>query len=174
METLECIKTRRSCRAFLDREVEREKIEKVVEAGLLAPTGHNSQCPHIAVITDPGKIEELSLLNAKIMGTDKDPFYGAKAILLVYCEDFPTAVYDGSLCLGYMLLEATELGLSSIWVHRAKEEFESEEGTALFRKWGLIKDDERFIGIGHCCLGYPAAPAREKAIKADRVAYLDK
>lgn len=174
METLQCIKARRSCRAFLDKEVEKEKIEKVVEAGLFAPSGHNSQCPHIAVITDPGKIEELSQLNAKIMGTDKDPFYGAKAVLLVYCEDFSTEVYDGSLCLGYMLLEATELGLASIWVHRAKEEFESEEGKALFRKWGLIKGDECFIGIGHCCLGYPAAPARDKAIKAGRVVYLDK
>lgn len=164
MNTFDCIKARHSCRKFLPKMVEKEKLQKVVEAGLLAPTGSNSQKVHILMITNKEIRDELSRLNAKIMGREGiDPFYGAPAVALVYVDaSAHTAVYDGSLCLGYMLLEATELGLGNIWVHRGKEELESEEGKAILKKLGIEGD---YIGIGHCCLGYedgePVAPEKD-------------
>ena len=59
----------------------------------------------------------------------------------------------------------------SCWIHRAKEEFESEEGKALLKKWGIEGDYE---GIGHCVLGYAAAelPA-DKTKKENYVYYVE-
>ena len=63
----------------------------------------------------------------------------------------PTYMQDGSLVLGTMLLAASSIGLGSCWINRAKESFQSEEGKALMRKWGL---GDEYEGIGICILGY--------------------
>ena len=61
-------------------------------------------------------------------------------------------------------VEGDYIGVGSCWIHRAKEEFKSEEGKALLKKWGVEGD---YIGVGHCILGYakdepkPAAPRKE-------------
>ena len=87
----------------------------------------------------------------------------AKLERLLAKKDTPTHVYDGSLVLGNMMLAAHSLGLSTCWIHRAKEEFESEEGKTLLKKWGIEGD---YAGIGHCILGYAAeggeAPAKPR------------
>ena len=75
-----------------------------------------------------------------------------------------TYLYDGSLVMGNLMNAAHALGVSSCWIHRAKEEFESEEGKALLKKWGIEGDYE---GIGHCILGYAAAPAAAPAPRKD-------
>ena len=73
------------------------------------------------------------------------------------------AVQDGSLVMGNLMLAAASLRLGSCWINRAKEEFESEEGKALLKKWGIEGD---YAGIGHCILGYAAeggeAPAKPR------------
>ena len=78
----------------------------------------------------------------------------------------PTYLYDGSLTLGNMMLAAQSLGVGSIWIHRAKQEFESDEGKAILAKLGIDEDVE---GIGHCVLGYAAEPAADVARKEGRV-----
>ena len=70
------------------------------------------------------------------------------------------AVQDGSLVMGNLMLAAASLGLGSCWINRAKEEFETEEGKALLRQWGIEGD---WVGIGHCILGYPAADPKPAA-----------
>ena len=98
------------------------------------------------------------------MGREEiDPFYGAPAVLLVLADKkVPTAVYDGSLVMGNLMLAAHALGLGSCWIHRAKEEFESEEGKAILRELGIEGDWE---GIGHCVVGYPAEPPKAPAAR---------
>ena len=104
-------------------------IDKIVEAGLYAPSGMGRQSVIIIAITDKDTRDRLSSLNASIMGSDGDPFYGAPAVLVVLADKTrPTYIYDGSLAMGNMMLAAKALGLGSCWIHRAKEEFESEEG----------------------------------------------
>lgn len=75
-----------------------------------------------------------------------------------------THVYDGSLVIGNMLLAADSLGLGSIWIHRAKEEFEMDEWKDLLKSLGVEGEWE---GIGHCAVGYvegdkPAAAKRRE------------
>lgn len=164
-ELLDMIKTRRSIRKYKSDMVPKEIIDKIVEAGTYAATGMGQQSPIILAVTNKEVRDKLSKWNADIMGTDTDPFYGAPVVLVVLADkNRPTAVYDGSLVMANLMLEAHDLGIGSCWIHRAKEEFESEEGKALLKKWGVEGD---YIGVGHCILGYakdepkPAAPRKE-------------
>lgn len=165
-EVLSAIAARRSCRAYTAQQIKPEELQAVLDAGTWAPTAMNRQSPVIVAVQDKETRDELSALNARIMGTENDPFYGAPTVLVVLADrTIPTYVEDGSLVLGNLLLAATSIGLGSCWINRAKETFDLPEGKALLRKWGL--DPEKYRGVGNCILGYPApggikAPAPRK------------
>lgn len=150
---LDVIKNRRACRAFSSKEVEISKINEIVDAGLLAPSGMNRQTPVVIVIKDKKVRDELEALNKKIMGRDVDPFYGAPVILLVIAHKEGLSIHDGAACIENMLLEATNQGLASCWIHRADEEIKSLEGREILSFTGLNFDD--FVGVGHVIIGYP-------------------
>ena len=167
MEAIENLKTRRSVRKFKSDMVPKDIIEKIVEAGTYAPTGMNRQTPVIIAVTNKEMRDKLSKMNASIMGQDCDPFYNAPVVLIVLAEKtFPTYVYDGSLVMGNLMNAANAFGISSCWIHRAKEEFESEEGKAILKELGIEGD---FEGIGHCILGY--ADCEQPAAKPRREGY---
>ena len=167
-DTLTTLKTRRSCRAYKPEHVEEEKLNAIIEAGTYAATGMGKQSPIILVIKDQAIRDQLTKLNAAAMGMDIDPFYGAPELLVVLANKaMPTYIYDGSLVMGNMMNAAADLGVASCWVHRAKEEFESEEGKAILNKLGIEGDYE---GIGNPILGYAAKPAGNAAPrKADYI-----
>ena len=171
-ETLKTIKERRSCRNFKPDMVSKELLDKVLEAGTWAPTGIGMQSPIIIAVTNKELRDKLSKMNAEIMGSKADPFYGAPVVLVVLADkNKSTHVYDGSLVMGNLMLAAADLGLGSCWIHRAKEEFESEEGKGILKALGIEGDYE---GIGHCVLGYAAEPANEpKERKASYVYYAE-
>lgn len=151
--TIECLKTRRSIKAYNpDRMPSQEQLDAILEAGMNAPTGRGLQSPVIAVITDKSTRDRLSKLNAQILGSTGDPFYGAPVIMAVLADKtVPTHVYDGSLVMGNLMNAAHALGLGNCWIHRAKEIFDSDEGKAMLDKWGLRGEYE---GIGFCTVGY--------------------
>ncbi|MEE3471308.1 MAG: permease [Butyrivibrio hungatei] len=98
-----------------------------------------------------------------------DPFYGAPVVLIVLAnKDVPTYIYDGSLVMGNLMNAAESLGVASIWIHRAKEEFDSEFGKDLLKKLGV---EGNFEGIGHCALGYAAEPAKDAAPRKENYVY---
>ena len=169
METLTTLKTRRSCRAYKADHVEEEKLNAIIEAGTYAPTGLGKQSPIILVIKDQEFHDKLAKLNAAAMGMEIDPFYGAPELIVVLAnKDIPTYVYDGSLVMGNMLNAAADLGVASCWVHRAKEEFESEEGKEILKKLGI---EGNYEGIGNLILGYAAKPAGEAAPRKANYVY---
>ena len=152
MNTYETMLKRRSCKKYKSDAVSDELIDKVVNAGLYAASGKNRQASIIIAVTDKEVRDELSALNAKILGSDIDPFYNAPAVLVVLADrDINTYLYDGSLTMGNMMLAAEELGLGSCWIHRAKEMFDTDEGKALLAKLGIEGDYE---GIGNLVIGY--------------------
>ena len=164
-KVLQIIQSRRSIRAYQDREVEPEKLEAVLEAGTYAPTGRGAQCPVIVAVTDKTTRGDLSALNAAVMGTASDPYYGAPAIVLVLADpDRSTFVEDGSCVLNTMMLAAHSVGLASCWIHREREIFDSPEGKALLKKWGL---PEKLRGVGSLALGYAAGPSPQAAPRKD-------
>jgi len=168
-DTLTTLKTRRSCRAYKADHVEEEKLNAILEAGTYAATGMGKQSPIILIIKDQAIRDQLMKLNAAAMGMDIDPFYGAPELLVVLANKaMPTYIYDGSLVMGNMMNAAADLGVASCWVHRAKEEFESEEGKAILNKLGIKGDYE---GIGNLILGYAAKPAGAAAPRKENYVY---
>ena len=138
-EVLQAILSRRSCKKYKADPVPAEIIDAVIEAGLYAANGMAKQSAVILAVTDKATRDKLSALNAKYDPLKrKDPFYGAPAVLPVIADkSVPTHVYDGALVMGNMMLAAHSLGLGSIWIHRAKEEFESDEYRQLLSDLGV-------------------------------------
>ena len=166
-EVIKNIKTRHSVRKFKSDPVEKSLIAEITDAGLYAASGMNRQSPIIIAVTNRELRDRLMKMNAAVMGRDgTDPFYGAPVILVVLAKkDAPTHVYDGSLVLGNMMLAAHSLGLSTCWIHRAKEEFESAEGKEILKELGIEGDYE---GIGHLALGYADGELASHAISESR------
>ena len=162
-------------RLMLDAEIYVDRIadmrindmNAVLEAGTWAPTGMGRQSPVIVCIQNKADRDTLSKMNAAAMGGNGDPFYGAPCVAVVLVDKtIPTCVEDGSLVMGNMLNAAESVGLSACWIHRAKEMFETAEGQALLKKWG-VPNAENLRGVGNCILGYAAeggkkAPAPRK------------
>ena len=170
-DVLTKMKTRRSIRKYKPDAVGQELLDQIIEAGLYAASGKGQQAAIIIQVTKKELRDKIAEMNAEIGGWDKgfDPFYGAPAMLIVLGrKDWPTHVYDGSLVLGNMMLAAHALGLGSCWIHRAKEEFESEEGKEILKSLGIEGDYE---GIGHCVLGYADGPAPKAAPRKDSYVY---
>ena len=151
-ETLQNIITRRSVKKYKDTSVPEALVRTIAESGTYAPTGMNRQSPLIISVTNRQLRDKLSRMNAEILGTTADPFYGAPVVLVVLArKDINTRVYDGSLVMGNLMLAAHELGVGSCWIHRAKEEFERPEGLEILKSLGI---EGEYEGIGHCVLGY--------------------
>lgn len=165
-EVIKALESRRSCRNFKPDMIKDEELKTIVQAGTYAATGMGKQSPVIIAVTNKALRDEIMEANRKIGGWGEgfDPFYGAPVILFVIAKkDVPTYVYDGSLVMGNLMNAAESLGVASIWIHRAKEEFESEFGKSILKKLGI---EGEYEGIGHCALGYaaeaPKAPAPRK------------
>ena len=171
---LDEMKTRRSIRKFKPDMVPADVLDQIIEAGTFAANGRGLQSPIIIAVTNKEMRDKIMEMNRKIGGWEEgfDPFYGAPVILIVLADaSCPTAVYDGSLTMGNLMLAAHDLGIGSCWIHRAKEVFASEEGKALLKKWGVEGDYE---GIGHCVLGYPAGDVpKAKPRKENYVYHVD-
>ncbi len=155
-DVIKAMKERRSIRKYKPDAVPREITDQIIESGLYAASGKNRQCTKIIRVTDKKLRDRLSEMNREIGGWAEgfDPFYNAPELLIVLADkEWPTYIYDGSLVMGNMMLAASVLGIGSCWIHRAKQEFESEEGREILRSLGL--DPDRWEGIGHCIVGYP-------------------
>lgn len=158
-EVIKNMMERRSCRSYKAEQIRDEELNLILTAGEWAPSGMGAQSPMLVAVQKPELVKKLSAMNAKVMGTDSDPFYGAPTVVAVFADTArPTCVEDGSLALGNMMNAAASLGVGSCWIHRAKQVFESEEGKALMKEWGV---PESYVGVGHCILGYAAGPLKE-------------
>ena len=154
----EILKNRRSIRKYKPQQVTDRELDAVLEAGLYAPSGMNGQKTVMVAVRDKQTRDQLSRMNAQVMGVNSDPFYGAPCVIVVLSDpERPTWLEDGSLVMGNLLNAACEVGLGSCWIHRAQQMFDSPEGKALLKQWGL---SENLRGVGNCILGYPdEAPA---------------
>ena len=148
----EILKNRRSIRKYKPQQVSDEVLDQILEVGLYTPSGMNTQNTVMVAVRDKETRDQLSRMNAAVMGSTSDPFYGAPCVIVVlaYPERY-TWLEDGALVMGTLMNAAYEAGLGSCWIHRAQQMFDSAEGKELLRKWGL---PENLKGVGNCILGY--------------------
>ncbi|MBQ6493116.1 MAG: nitroreductase [Erysipelotrichaceae bacterium] len=166
-EVIKAIKERRSIRSFKPDMPDKELIDQIIEAGLYAPSAKNRQGAIILKIANKQVIEMFREENCRIGGFAEgtDPFYGAPVILVVLGDaSGKNGAYDGALVMQNLMLAAHSLGLGSIWINRAREEFEMEKFQKLLKDLGV---EGEWAGVGHCAIGYidgevpPAHPIRE-------------
>lgn len=117
MDFLELAKKRYSCRSYSEKKVEKEKLDRILEAGRVAPTAKNLQPQRILILQEHEGLEKVS----KAANIYKAP------LALVVCIDtdvvwtrpfdgYKTTEVDASIVTDHMMLQTTELGLSSVWI----------------------------------------------------------
>ena len=170
-EVIKAMKERRSIRKFKPDMPKRDELAQIADAGLYAASGRGRQAVKTVVVTNKEQRDRLSEANREIGGWQNgfDPFYGAPAIIIVLADKaVPTYIYDGSLVMGNLMLAAHSLGLGSIWIHRAREEFETDEWKKLLADLGIEGEWE---GIGHCAVGYIDGDVPDAAPRKDNRVY---
>ena len=171
MDGYDAIMKRRSVRSYKSDSLSDEVIAKIAEAGSYAPSAMGRQPGKIIVVRNKELRDRLELLNAKALGDEsRKPFYGAPDLIVVLADkSVPSYHYDGALIMGNLMNAASALGVSSCWIHRAKEVFESDEGKRILAELEIEGDWE---GIGHCILGYNSGDEPQpKARKEDFIVY---
>ena len=119
METLNTINKRRSIRKYTGAPVPREDLEKIIDAGRMAPSGNNKQPWDFIVVTNKNTIQKLS----------KAADWSAKAGAMIAVVMDPTSKYwleDGSAAIENILLAATALGYGSCWLEGYTKPHEAE------------------------------------------------
>ena len=167
-EAMSNLLNRRSVRSYKSDQVPDDLLDQVLEAGLYAPSGMNTQGVRLVAVRDKETRDLLSRLNAAVMGSSNDPFYGAPCVVVVLADPdiYPGWVEDGALALGNMMNAAHALGLGSCWIHRARQIFDAPEGKELLNAWGL---PENLRGVGNCILGYPVDIPAPRPRKEGRI-----
>ena len=129
MEFEQLIRDRFACRKFSSKSVEKEQLEKLLEAGRIAPTAKNQQPFKIYVIQSDESLKKIDQVSPCR--------YGAPLVLaFVYCTDLMwknpnnpehhSGVEDVAIVATHVMLEAKNLGLDSCWVkYFDNEKFES-------------------------------------------------
>lgn len=168
-EVIETLVSRRSVRSYLPEQIKEEELQQILEAGMYAASGMGRQSAIMVVVQDADTIRQLSRINREIMGVSTDPFYGAPTVIVVLADkNVPTHVEDGSLVMGNLMNAAASLGVNSCWIHRAKQTFETEEGKALLKKWGI---EGEYAGVGNCILGYAKGEVPKAKPRKDHYIY---
>lgn len=173
MELVELMKVRRSIRKYTEQRVEREKLEKIVEAGLYAPNPGGRQGTKIIMLDNPEIIDKIGVVNASCENRNwnvgvsseqpsiiddlsiKSGFYGCTALGMVCIQKDHTKMVNpvgaAFVCAENMVLEAMDLGVSSCIVGRGEATFAHPEMRKYLDGWGL---DENYVPIVFVCLGY--------------------
>ena len=169
-DLLERIKHRRSCRFFNDKLVEKELVDKIVEAGLHAPSGMNKQDSIIIAIQNKEMIDSIRNIKCSLGNRPGDPFYGASTLILVIAKKFPLAKLDGGAVMENMLLEANSLGLGACWIHMTDDEVSHPDFSKTLKDLNI--DFNEYEAVGHIVLGYKSSDeVRDKSIKDNRYYY---
>lgn len=172
MDALQNMMSRKSVKKYKSDPVPKELLDKIIAAGLQAPSGLNKQAPIILAVTNKEIRDKLSADNMQKDPFHRaDPFYGAPVVLVVLADkSASTYLYDGALVMENMLLAAHALGLGACWIHRARETFDLPEWKAWLKELGVEGDYE---GIGNCIVGYADIEPQAKPRKENRVYYID-
>ncbi len=161
MNIYDLIKKRRSIRKFEPKEIEQDKLERVLNAARLAPSGKNVQAWKFIVVRDPERKEQL-------VDACKGQKFMAEADAAVAVAVNEEEVYqghgnymtsfavDGAIALDHLILAATHEGLGTCWIGAFDEN--------KVRK--ILKVPEPYRIVALTPLGYPAQEGRDRGRKS--------
>lgn len=188
MNLINLIKSRHSIRKYTDKQISLEDLELILEAGNYAPNAGGGQrsmmiAVHNAKLT--AKIGRMNLAKfdrSKLLGgyvskeqpsciddpSMKNGFYDAPTVVAVFCQkNFAFRVADAFCMAENMILQATELGISSCIISRGEETFANDEGQKLLKEWDI---PENYSAVCFVILGYiDGEQPQTKPRKANRI-----
>lgn len=186
MNTLDCIRTRRSSRKYSNQEVPADVIQRLIELGTMAPTADSKQPWGFAVISGMAEVRSLSdeikeYLRKNIgqypqfndyMGPVQSEksnlFFGAPCVIIIYGESqWVWSKYDCTLAAGNIILAAHEIGLGSCWVGYAEPYLNSEEGKRRFN----VPDS--YSAVCAITVGFPKKMLSPPERKPPRIFYIE-
>lgn len=185
MELLELMKCRRSIRRYQDRQIDRDALKNIIEAGLYAPNAGGGQRTFICAIHDKDLCEKIGKLNltrfdrSRLAGSCvskeqpsiiDDPaiesgFYNAPTVCAIFApKNFLYSIPDAFCCAENMVLEAAELGISSCIIARGEETFDNEIGSRFLEEWEIPQNyiARCFVLLGYCNGDYPQVKPRKE------------
>lgn len=169
---MDIIKARHSIRKYTDAQISRRDLELILEAGNYAPNAGGGQRSMMVGIRNKELTTKIGIMNlqkfdrTRLAGsyvskeqpsTIDDPtirngFYGAPSVVVIFGQDnFMFRVADAFCCAENMVLQATELGISSCIISRGEDTFVSPEGQKLLEQWEI---PENYSAICFVILGY--------------------
>ena len=158
MDSLEILKTRRSIREYADKEIARDVLEEMVDAGRFAPTARNVQPWEFIVITQAPTLKKLAELAENGRFLDR-----AKACIAVFCADTKYYLEDGCAATCNIMLAAAALGIGSCWVAGDKKPYCADVAK-------LLNASVAYKLVSLIALGYPKSKdnfniAQKKGLK---------
>lgn len=170
-EVLNELYTRRSVRAFQDKEIKREDLEAIVKAGTYAPSGQNKQTWQFTVVTNRDKIQRLAKAVGEKLGREDYDMYSPQALMIPSNDrENPHGMEDNACALENIFLAAHALKIGSVWINQVRHVCDEPEVRMILREWG-IPDDH--VVYGCAALGYPACPLDQDVKKTGKVTWID-
>ena len=189
---MDIIKSRHSIRKYTDKQISREDLELILEAGNYAPNAGGGQRSMMVAIHDAKLTKKIGIMNMAsfnrngLIGsyvskeqpsviddpTIKDGFYGAPTVVAIFAQsNFMFRVADAFCMAENMILQATELGIASCIISRGEETFVSEEGQNLLGEWEVPKNYtcQCFVILGYLDGEEPQSKPR----KTDRIKIIE-
>ena len=186
---MDIIKARHSIRKYTNKQISREDLELILEAGNYAPNAGGGQrsmmiaVRNAKIATKIGRMNLAKFDRSKLLDgyvskeqpsniddpTIKNGFYGAPTVVAIFCQNgFAFRVADAFCMAENMILQATELGISSCIISRGEETFAGDEGKALLKEW------DNYSAVCFVILGYiDGEQPHTKPRKADRIKIIE-
>ncbi len=172
MKLIDIIKSRHSIRKYTKEQISRENLELILEAGNFAPNAgggqrsmmvaiHNSELTRKIGIMNLAEFDRIHLLGNYVSkeqpsviddSSIRNGFYDAPSVIAIFCQNgFAFRVADAFCMAENMVLQATELGISSCIISRGAETFQSNEGKKLLKEWNV---PDNYSAVCFVILGY--------------------
>ncbi len=158
---IENILTRRSIRAFEEKEIPANQLEEILKAAIYAPSGMGKQTWQFTAVCDRGKIQKLAAAVEKELSREGYNMYKPEVIIIPSNEkDSPWGMEDNACALENIFLAAHSFGIGSVWINQLRDICGRPSVRTLLTEWGV---PENHVVYGIAALGY-AAPAPQKEI----------
>lgn len=158
---MENILTRRSVRAFEEKEIPREELDQILRAAIYAPSGMGRQTWQFTAVCDRSKIQKLATLIAKELGREGYDMYQPQVIIIPSNDrESPWGKEDNACALENIFLAAHSFGIGSVWINQLRDICDHPAVRDLLTDWGI---PQSHVVYGIAALGY-AAPAPKKDI----------
>lgn len=168
---MENLLTRRSTRAFEDKEIPREELGQILKAAQYAPSAMNRQTWQFTVVCNRKKIQELAAAIGKELGRENYDMYRPQVIIITSnLKDSRFGIDDNACAMENIFLAAHSFGIGSVWINQLRDACDAPAVRQILCSFG-VPDDHAAYGIA--ALGYEAAPSSKEVSKTGKIVFVD-